>query len=186
MISVRFLSRQQAEALQPAPGTLMISISTPGDAPARLKEGYQAVLRLAFDDLYEEVLGISPGALPDDTPEGGVRWKVYALPVAGHARAICEFLARYAPAPVIVRCDAGISRSAAVAQFVAGRYDATILNNNPDTSCANRRLLRLLNKVDRGAPLDIRTAPDIDALRQPSSGAAILSATSPAKEQAYE
>lgn len=170
MLTVRFLSRLQAEALSPCPDTVVISITTPGDLPASLPEGFRDVLRLSFDDLSEEMLGVPLGAIPDDTPDDTqVRWKVYQLARATDAEAICDFLAYYARSPVavsvVVHCDAGVSRSAAVARFIAGRYSTPIVNVAPDTSYANSRLLRLLNKVDQGLPLDIRPVPDIEALR---------------------
>ncbi len=59
---------------------------------------------------------------------------------------------------VIVHCHAGISRSAAVARFVADRYRARIDNrglNDPGTEFPNKRLLRLLNMAADGEPMAV-------------------------------
>lgn len=80
----------------------------------------------------------------------------YRPPAASHAKAIRTFLAEHEGGDmvrVIVHCDQGKSRSAAVAQFVFELYGVPILNAElikqgrvcmSDTSWANPRLLRLL------------------------------------------
>lgn len=152
--TVAFISQQSMENHAcPHAGTAVISITCPGDEPANIKEGFYSVLRLQFDDLYEEALNEKVGDVPDIGIGGGrVLWHNLTLPDASHARQIIDFvnaLAGNDRCPhLIVHCHAGISRSAAVAQFVADKYNAEIDQANPDTSCANARLLRLLNKID--------------------------------------
>lgn len=167
--SVCFISRAAAEMMLPAADTVMISISAPDEGLANIPEGYRSVLRVEFYDLYEEVLGIPVGSLPDACPnEQPVLWKVFHLPDANHALKIFQLIEHHStqeePVHLIVHCHAGVSRSAAVAMFVADRYGCPIDNANPDTSAANARLLRLLNKISDGAPLVVGESPDIDAL----------------------
>lgn len=162
--SVVFLSRYTVQKLVPDPDAVLISLTVPND-PACLAPGWRAVLRLEFHDVSEEVLGLAAGSIPDNqghlTHEFRAptyRMAIYRLPDANHAKAIADFLAHHKGGcsdflRVIVHCDQGKSRSAAVAQFVADRYDVPILNADPEwqdrvaiqhTSRANLRLLRLL------------------------------------------
>ncbi len=141
---VKFVSQLHMENLEaPCLNTAVISITAPGDHPARIKEGFNSVLRLQFDDLYEEIIHEAIGAIPDANPDGYVLWHNLRLPDANHAKAILEFLDTLTCERLIVHCHAGVSRSAAVAQFVSDKYNADL---DGDTSCANKRLLRLLNK----------------------------------------
>lgn len=158
--SVLFLSRPELLKLQPDHDTVVISLASP-NAPANLEQGWRATLQLEFDDLCESVLGVPVGSIPDAEEGHLVReffGAIYRLPDAHHAQAIVGFLEAQEGGcsdfvSVIVHCDHGISRSAAVAQFVADRYGVPILNTEvewqsrvamPDTTRANPRLLRLL------------------------------------------
>ena len=161
--SVIFVRRFVAQELPPDENTILISLTSPGD-PARIKDGWRDILRLEFHDVSEEVFGIPIGSIPDTQeyytyefgpPSYGMA--IYRLPVVNHAQAIIHFLVRNEGGccdfvNVVVHCDQGKSRSAAVAQFVSDRYIVPILNNDPewqnrvsmpDTSRANPRLLRL-------------------------------------------
>ena len=71
---------------------------------------------------------------------------------------------------LVVHCFAGISRSAAVAAFASDRFGVEIDQANPDTSCANARLLRLLGKVDMALLLDIQ---EVSGSLQPQPDKAI-------------
>jgi len=158
--SVLFLSRPELLKLQPDHNAVVISLASTHD-PANLKKGWRAILQLEFDDLCESVLGVPVGSIPDAEEGHLVReffGVVYRLPDARHAQAIVDFLAAQEGGcsdfvNIIVHCDHGISRSAAVAQFVADRYGVPILNTEvewqsrvamPNTTRANARLLRLL------------------------------------------
>lgn len=161
--SVVFLSRPAMQQLQATPDAIVISLSAPND-PACIANGWRSVLQLEFDDLCEAVMGVPVGSVPDADSEGHLVREffgaLYRLPDSRHAKAIADFLSRHEGGccdfvSVIVHCDHGISRSAAVAQYVADRYSVPILNADPEwldrvaitnTTRANPRLLRLLRK----------------------------------------
>lgn len=166
---VVFVSRFVAQELIPDPNTIMISLTSPNEL-ARIAPGWLDVLRLEFFDISEEVLGVPVGSIPDVGIDGQLMYEhkghKVRLPDLHHAETIANFLAKHASTDsdflrvVLVHCDQGKSRSAAVAQFVADWYGVPILNaelewqdrvSMLDTSCANPRLLRLLKKHVAGA-----------------------------------
>lgn len=162
--SVIFLSRPAMQQLQADPDAIVISLTAPGD-PVSFAAGWRNILQLEFDDLCETVMGVPVGSIPDADSEGYLVREfcggIYRLPDAHHAKAIVDFLVRHEGGcsdfvRVIAHCDHGISRSAAVAQYVADKYNVPILNADPewqncvampDTSRANSRLLLLLKKT---------------------------------------
>jgi len=103
--NVVFTGRDQAEASLGWPHWAVISIS--GLNPAVLKGGWHSVLRLEFDDV--------------DTPE-----EPYIMFSPAHANQIIDFAeaARdsHEVEGILVHCQAGISRSAAVAKWIAEKY----------------------------------------------------------------
>ena len=110
------------------PDWAVISITCVGDAPAPLQEGWRALLRIAFDDVDVAIT------------EGDGR-----LFGASHAAAILAFADEVAPSVkgILVHCHAGISRSAAVAKFLAERLNAPF----PDKYAVyNRRVYSTLNR----------------------------------------
>jgi predicted protein tyrosine phosphatase len=163
--SVVFHARYQIKKMDPDANAIIISLTQPGD-PVSFATGWRDVLPLEFDDICEEVFGLPEGAIPAEqeyyTHEFGAptyRMAFYRPPAAIHAKAIRSFLARHEGGDmvrVIVHCDQGKSRSAAVAQFVSEQYGVPILNADlikqgrvsmSDTSWANPRLLRLLRQA---------------------------------------
>jgi predicted protein tyrosine phosphatase len=147
--TVKFISQMEVEHHEiPSPNTAIISICAPG-SKARIKNGFNAVLRLWFDDLYEENIHECVGAIPDLNGDKGVFWHNLRLPDANHAKAIIDFLNSLDERcdHITVHCHAGISRSAAVAQFISEAYGAELLK---DTKFANKRVLRLLRKCHTG------------------------------------
>lgn len=104
---VRFTSRKLAESLAGNPYMAVISITDPTTPEARLDPLFRHVLRLSFFD-----------ALPADE---------FMPPLPGlfdmvMARRIDAFIAELQAAPfemsVMVHCEYGVSRSAAVALFI--------------------------------------------------------------------
>ena len=96
-----------AEAVVPPPKCGIISIKTPTMSEATLHEGWAAVLRLSFFDA-DDVKGenVLPGTVFD--PEA--------------ARAILDYVEANAELEeLVIHCDLGISRSAAVA-ILLGEY----------------------------------------------------------------
>lgn len=105
---IHYTSRERAESLTARPDIAVISITDPGTPEARLDPAFTDVLRLAFYD-----------AVPAD--------EYLPAPIPGMfdhlmARRISNFVREIHATPrntsVIVHCEYGVSRSAAVALFV--------------------------------------------------------------------
>ena len=110
-MQVDVYSRGQAVDLEPTEGTVMISISAPGK-PADLKEGWEDVLRLEFDDIVK---------LDKRFPE----FRAFCM---DDADAIHEFVERHVAdgKDSAVHCDAGWSRSTAVGMYLNEVYGGDI------------------------------------------------------------
>lgn len=113
---VGFVSRAAAESLLFAPDIAVISVTDPGKRVAALPVWFRQVLRLAFYD-----------AVPGD--------EFIPVPLPGcfdrdMARLVVDFVDRLHAAPepcrLIVHCEEGVSRSAAIALFAAARTGATL------------------------------------------------------------
>lgn len=103
---VVYMSRKEAEEELGQPDWAIISLSEPDTGPAHLKSGWHSVLRLEFHDI-------------------DVAQEPYTLFSGDLAREIVQFVEQIHAEPVaglVVHCRAGISRSAAVARWVADRY----------------------------------------------------------------
>jgi hypothetical protein len=134
-----FIPEAVAMRVAPAPNMAMISISDFEYDPsnimkvglprmAALTPGWQNLLRLNFHDI--------------DVPNGD-----FIMFNALHARAVITFLKGLDVEKidtVIVHCFAGISRSAAVAKFVADFFDIEIFNH--DYPLYNKRVYATLKK----------------------------------------
>lgn len=103
---VHFLSRSQAVTMAPYGREGIISITSPGEGPAKLRKGWRRVLRLQFHDILR--------VIPRRTLFGDE-----------HADAILDWLEKVDEYldTLYVHCQAGKHRSAAVAKFIAERYD---------------------------------------------------------------
>jgi len=105
---VYYASRQLAESLAGNPYMAVISITDPGTPEARLDPAFRHVLRLSFFD-----------ALPADEYLPAPMPGLFDLALA---RRIGDFVHELHAAPfeisVMVHCEYGVSRSAAVALFV--------------------------------------------------------------------
>lgn len=151
--TVCFLSQESFENhLKPRKNTVAVSITDPGDKPAKINHDIRHALRVEFTDISEESAGLKVGDLPDLARDGGpLLFQGCTFPDAGHAKKILDFLLPFAVGQeefhLAVHCHAGVSRSAAVAAFVADRFCAEFDQMSPDTSFANARLLRMLRKV---------------------------------------
>lgn len=122
---IDFLSQYKAEQIDPLPTMAVISLTSPGKPDAALQPGWAAVLRLAFHDV--------------DSAEAG-----YAVFKQAHAAAILDFVDSLPEAitHLVVHCHAGISRSAGVARFLAGRHR---LRFPPNYAIYNRLVYSVLS-----------------------------------------
>jgi len=103
---VDFMSQARAEYFKPMTREAIISITGSGHPKARLRKGWTRVLRLVFDDVEAPFFNV-------------VHFDNL------HAEEILAWLEKVENKveKVYVHCHAGISRSAAVAKFIAERYD---------------------------------------------------------------
>jgi hypothetical protein len=172
--SIHFYSKDKAErlsALDPDTPRVWVSVLPPGMHSNIVSVYPNAILRVAFDDTFEEVANI-PSPLPDALPNrqpmviGEDVWPDYH-----HAKTIFDFLMQWhqdeRSVELCTHCEGGISRSAAVAQFASLLFSIPVEIVERDTSGANRRLLRLFQKVVQGGPPIIGDIPsDIPKTRK--------------------
>ena len=148
---VRFASRELAESLAGNPYMAVISITDPGTPEARLDPLFQHVLRLAFYDAVP-----ADEFLPAPFP---------GLFDHGMARQISDFVRDLQAAPfeisVMVHCEYGVSRSAAVALFVEAYSGAPLLARE-FTYEANQWVIHRLSLIHPELSIEI---PSGDAIR---------------------
>ncbi len=127
-------NRGHAVDLEPVEGTVMISISAPGN-PADLKEGWEDVLRLEFDD----VVTIPKGWFSE--------LRAFCM---RDADTVHEFVDRHLDKDFAVHCDAGVSRSVAVGVFLRDVHGATLKTHAIHcTDAANSRVTSALMRKYR-------------------------------------
>lgn len=130
---VDFISRAKAETLEDQDNLAIISVSEPKVDPALLALPESRILRLSFHD-------IDPGN------EDVSFWKLFD---EEQARSIIDFVDQLHAASrqfeLMVHCRAGISRSAAIALYVANATGCRF-PRRPFAGLANRHLLRILSQ----------------------------------------
>ncbi|MEN3373232.1 hypothetical protein [Dechloromonas sp. ZS-1] len=140
---VHFTSRQLAESLAGSPYMAVISITDPGTPEARLDPLFKHVLRLSFYDALpaDEFMPAPPGLFDHEM-----------------ARQISQFVTDLMAAPfalsVMVHCEYGISRSAAVALFVEALSGAP-LTAREFTYEANLWVLERLQQLHPDLDIDV-------------------------------
>lgn len=151
-LHVQFMSRADVESFTPPPNAMLISISdTPDDKahiqPAMWRQvgmyhfvdgGYDEEAIATFGSDFDRIYGADYF-----TPEK-----------ADTMRADIDHMVGSKPELLVVNCQAGRSRSAAVAQYISERYGATISQETPEANLTVLRLLRLdssLNKAIQDA-----------------------------------
>lgn len=126
---VIFVDRNSAEATEGLHNWAIISISEPdcSDGEAKLLEGWHAIHRVAFHDIERQLLE-------------------YQLITTTDAESIVKFVQAHAEnvEGIIVHCRAGISRSAAVAKWIAHTYH---LPFDHDYARFNRYVYNLLISI---------------------------------------
>lgn len=117
-ISSEFFAKRQVERINDPVMTdrrILISVTSPntrGSKPAVLHPCWRDVLRLEFHDI-------------DPNTRSRRKQKDLCFFTVDHAQRIIKFLEQHADAPeteIWVHCEAGISRSAAIAKFAAQVY----------------------------------------------------------------
>ena len=139
---LRIASREQAEDTKPDMCSAVISIRDPGSKTVDLKRGWYAVLSLEFHDIDKDKLGEMSAHLRADIE------RHYAMMEPAHAQAIVTFVddaVRLGVEGFLVHCEAGISRSAAVAKWIAEHYHLPPLG--PAVNAHNRYVYRLLKEA---------------------------------------
>lgn len=139
--NVVFMAREEAEAKYGRSFWSVISISSTN--PAALQHGWHSVLRLQFDDIDV--------ADPEFQAD-----KSCVMFNEDHAKQIIEFVTAAKASGqvegIMVHCLAGISRSAAVAKWIAEQHG---LPFSDSYSLYNRHIYRVLrctqNKLDFGS-----------------------------------
>lgn len=126
------MSREQAEAATPSANWAVISIHDYYQDPANLKDGWQAVLQVGF---YDEDLAI-PGLESFSSEQ---------------ADTVVSFIERVAPTVdgILVHCNYGISRSAAMAKYIALSYGLWF---PADYNRFNKRVYRKLLERSTSTP----------------------------------
>jgi len=146
--AVDFVSREVAENLLFYPDTAVISVTDPGKRAAALPVWFREVLRLSFYD-----------AVPGD--------EFIPVPLPGcfdrkMARLVVDFVDHLHAAPasyrLIVHCEEGVSRSAAIALFAAARTRAQ-LPGRERAWRANPWVLDQLIAIAPGLDIEIPAPP---------------------------
>lgn len=105
MKSVVFYPRAVAEKLAPTGQEVIVSIHDRNQGPAALQSGWKDVLRLSFHDT-------------------DVAKENYDVFNEAQAREVIDFIARHADVErIVVHCNMGVSRSAAVAMFISDQQE---------------------------------------------------------------
>jgi predicted protein tyrosine phosphatase len=140
---LHFCSRAEAESATPDPDIAVISITDPVSntcKPATLRDGWHSVLRLEFHDIDL-----------DQIVQPFLRAQVkryYTLMSPDQARQVVAFVGRVmsnGASGLMVHCEAGESRSAAVAKWIGDRYGLRLAAPG-----RNLHVYRMLEAVGNG------------------------------------
>ena len=132
---VTFVSREVAESMVPVPDVGMISITDAGDSKAFLRKGWGALLRQRFDDI-------------DYNPSRCYGEARFYIPMsADQAQELLEWVKQNEEklTGIVVHCEHGQSRSAAVAKFLQERYGLPV--DESDVRFHNKHVYRLLSDL---------------------------------------
>jgi len=160
-------NRKQVKDLNPRENVWVISIHTPGDDPAALREGWERVDRYCFSDIAGDNSEILMWAR--DLRAQGQEIVLFDGEMANEIREIIA-LARFKQKDIVVHCDAGVSRSQAVARFAREVFGADVVSHTVQTDmhCNGlvvRHLFRLIWDASPGFVAHkgtYRWEPDID------------------------
>lgn len=142
MISIQITSLVEAEQYVPKPGRheLAIAINSPDSRTSVLHKDFEEIIRATFFDIdvaYEEY----PTVFTRDMATRIIN-------------KTCAFVEKHVghPIHILVHCEAGVSRSAAVAAALS-KYFLGHTGNIFKVKCPNSRVYRIMSEVlnDRGA-----------------------------------
>lgn len=133
-------SRDEIEELRSPPGAVLISIRDPGtERPFLRADEWAQVLELQFHD-------IARATQEDGTMWDSWRLQGYVVPDATHAAEIARFVRQHWDRSIVVHCEMGLSRSAAVCEVLVAMGWDYVLTRSERRTLANTRLVELLNR----------------------------------------
>ncbi|WP_434715652.1 hypothetical protein [Paraburkholderia sp. A3RO-2L] len=140
MQHIRFLPRAVAETYRPDPGSVLISIHDRSEPPMTPRAGWADVLVLRFHDTDGAMMGME--VFSDD-----------------QARQVLDFVGRHQECTeLVVHCQMGQSRSAAVALYLSEKYGVPCFKEHRQVNWEswkvyNRLVYRTLHTADQGPML---------------------------------
>lgn len=128
------MNKTQAEGLESRPYTAMISIYTPGDSPPVLSPFWPMRLQMSFHDF---------------SPSRHVDYVDKLLPMSmEQAVWIVDFVNTYSNYDFVAHCDAGISRSMAVGEYIRRHYQHKLVMRAANTrDFLNLHVAKLLERA---------------------------------------
>lgn len=136
-MKIRIMSREEAEDTTPDLSQALISITDPKSRPADIKRGWYSVLAIQFHDI-DMTKQISPFLRADILNSFTIMTREQAQSVVGFV----EMVRADGVTGIVCHCEAGISRSAAVAKWIADHYHLPPLG--PAVRAHNRYVYQLL------------------------------------------
>ena len=127
-MKTNFIPEVKARTMKPEPNMALISVTQLGDTFIYFQPGWEDILRIQFDDVDTMTLRSFHPA---------------------QAEQIIEFVERNKDRDeIVVHCLAGISRSAAIAKFIAEKYNCEEwLSHFKEYNIYNKLVYRILNKT---------------------------------------
>ena len=133
-------SRPEIELLRAPTRAALISIRDPGSSRPAYEIGqWPDLLELQFHDITSEE------PRDEDWWESWAK-EGYLVPCRENAIGICQFVLQHWAKSIIVHCEMGLSRSAAVCEVLVGFGWAYQSTRSEGRSRANRRLVQLLQR----------------------------------------
>ena len=135
-------SRKQVAVLEPRKNVWVISINTPGDEAAPLQPGWESVHRFCFSDIAGD--SVEMMLWVRELQEQGREVILFDMAMAREIRYIVQQAVRFNK-DLIIHCDAGVSRSQAVARWARQVFNAEVVSHTIGTDHhANGLVLRHL------------------------------------------
>lgn len=124
-IDIKVCSRQEATDMEFNGDVAVISIYTPGDSPANIRQEESKILRLCFSDISDERMA----ARLEAAAEGGELVTPISVFTNDLARKTVDFVRSMLEAGVtrfVIHCDQGVSRSPGIAVALEQFYNYKI------------------------------------------------------------